>query len=39
MDDLIRVEHLTKVYARGEVLALNDISFTVKRGEFLGITQ
>ena len=35
MDELIRVEHLTKVYERGEVLALNDISFTVKRGEFL----
>ena len=35
MDDLIRIEHLTKIYERGEVLALNDISFTVKRGEFL----
>jgi phosphonate transport system ATP-binding protein len=35
MDDLIRVEHLTKIYERGEVLALNDVSFTVKRGEFL----
>ena len=35
MDELIRVEHLTKVYERGEVLAVNDISFTVKRGEFL----
>jgi phosphonate transport system ATP-binding protein len=34
-DELIRVDHLTKVYERGEVLALNDISFTVKRGEFL----
>ncbi|MEA3238291.1 MAG: phosphonate ABC transporter ATP-binding protein [Candidatus Bipolaricaulota bacterium] len=35
MDDLIRVERLTKIYERGEVLALNDISFTVKKGEFL----
>jgi len=35
MDELIRVEHLTKIYERGEVLALDDISFTVKRGEFL----
>jgi len=35
MDDFIRVEHLTKIYERGEVLALDDVSFTVKRGEFL----
>ena len=35
MDELIRVDRLTKVYERGEVLALNDVSFTVKRGEFL----
>jgi len=35
MDELIRIEHLTKVYERGEVLALHDVSFTVKRGEFL----
>jgi phosphonate transport system ATP-binding protein len=35
MDDLIQIEHLTKIYERGEVLALNDVSFTVKRGEFL----
>lgn len=35
MDDLIRIERLTKIYERGEVLALNDVSFTVKRGEFL----
>lgn len=31
------VEHLTKVYERGEVLALDDISFSVKKGEFLVI--
>jgi len=35
MDEFIRVENLTKIYERGEVLALDDISFTVKRGEFL----
>ncbi len=31
------VEHVTKVYERGQVLALNDVSFTVERGEFLVI--
>ena len=35
MDDLIQIEHLTKIYERGEVLALNDVSFAVKRGESL----
>ena len=35
MDEFIRVDHLTKIYERGEVLALDDISFTVKQGEFL----
>jgi len=34
-DELIRVEHLTKIYERGDIVALKDISFTVKRGEFL----
>jgi phosphonate transport system ATP-binding protein len=29
------VEHLTKIYERGEVLALDDVSFSVKKGEFL----
>ncbi len=29
------VEHLTKIYERGEVLALDDISFSVEKGEFL----
>ena len=37
MNDHLVVEHLTKVYARGEVLALDDVSFSVKRGEFLVI--
>lgn len=35
MDNLLTVEGLTKIYARGEVLALDDMSFTVERGEFL----
>ena len=35
MEDLIRIDHLTKIYERGEILALNDISCTVKKGEFL----
>lgn len=35
MDELIQTERLTKIYERGEVLALNDISFRVTRGEFL----
>jgi len=37
MNDHLVVEHLTKVYARGEVLALDDVSFSVQRGEFLVI--
>lgn len=35
MDEQLVIEHLSKVYARGEVRALNDVSFTVKKGEFL----
>ncbi len=31
----LRIEHLTKVYERGEVRALSDVSFEVNRGEFL----
>jgi len=31
----LRIEHLTKVYERGEVLALRDVSFDVQKGEFL----
>ncbi|MFC2106107.1 phosphonate ABC transporter ATP-binding protein [Candidatus Bipolaricaulota bacterium] len=31
----LRVEKLTKVYERGDVLALNNVSMTVERGEFL----
>lgn len=37
--EILRVEHLTKVYGKGEnqVLALNDVSFSVGKGEFLAI--
>jgi len=35
MAEQLVVEHLSKVYERGEILALNDISFSVKKGEFL----
>ena len=34
---MIQVEHLSKVYGKGEneVVALNDVSFSVKKGEFV----
>ena len=37
--NLIQVEHLSKVYGKGEneVVALNDVSFSVKKGEFVAI--
>ena len=37
--EILRVEHLYKTYGSGEmaVHALNDVSFTVERGEFLAI--
>lgn len=36
---MIWVEHLSKVYGKGEneVVALNDVSFSVKKGEFVAI--
>lgn len=36
---MIQVEHLSKVYGNGEneVVALNDVSFSVKKGEFVAI--
>ena len=37
--ELLRIEHLTKVYGSGEneVRALDDISFSVPKGQFLAI--
>ena len=35
MGDQLIIEHLTKIYERGDVLALNDVSFSVEKGEFL----
>ena len=37
--DILRVEHLSKVYGKGEneVRALDDVSFTVSKGEFVAI--
>ena len=34
---MIQVEHLSKVYGKGEneVVALNDVSFSVKKGELV----
>lgn len=40
MSEMIRVEHLSYVYAQGmpdEHVALDDISFSVQEGEFLGV--
>ena len=36
---MIQVEHLSKVYGKGEneVVALNDVSFSVKKGEFVAL--
>ncbi|MEG1596764.1 MAG: ABC transporter ATP-binding protein [Bacilli bacterium] len=37
--ELLKVEHLTKIYGKGntKVTALDNVSFTVKRGEFIAI--
>ncbi|MCM3763961.1 MULTISPECIES: ABC transporter ATP-binding protein [Bacillaceae] len=37
--DIVKVEHLTKMYGKGEtaVKALDDVSFSVKKGEFVAI--
>ena len=36
---MIQVEHLSKIYGKGEneVVALNDVSFSIKKGEFVAI--
>ena len=37
--DILKVEHLSKIYGQGktEVRALDDVSFTVKKGQFVAI--
>ncbi len=37
--EILKAEHLTKVYGSGEnqVKALDDVSFSVQKGEFLAI--
>ena len=37
--DILRIEHVSKVYGTGEnqVVALDDVSFSVKQGEFVAI--
>ncbi len=37
--ELLKVEHLSKVYGKGEneVKALDDVSFLVQQGEFVAI--
>ncbi len=39
MDEILKVENLTKVYGKGEnkVVAVDNVSFSVKRGEFVAI--
>lgn len=38
--DILRIEHLSKIYGKGdtEVRALDDVSFTVPKGQFVAIT-
>jgi putative ABC transport system ATP-binding protein len=37
--DILKIEHLSKTYGKGEtaVKALDDVSFTIKKGEFVAI--
>ena len=39
MADILRVEHLSKVYGQGDnrVVALDDVSFSVEKGQFVAI--
>lgn len=38
--DILKIEHLSKIYGKGdtEVRALDDVSFTVPKGQFVAIT-
>ena len=36
-DNIIEVKNLTKIYKEGDVLAVDDISFSLKRGEILAL--
>ena len=37
--EVLRIEHLTKIYGKGEneVKALDNVSFTIEQGEFVAI--
>ena len=37
--DILKIEHLSKIYGKGdtEVRALDDVSFTVPKGQFVAI--
>lgn len=37
--EILRVENLSKIYGKGtsQVIALNDVSFSVNKGEFVAI--
>ena len=37
--EILRVEHLSKIYGKGDtqVKALDDVSFSVEKGEFIAI--
>ena len=37
--EILRIEHLTKIYGKGEneVRALDDVSFSVEKGQFVAI--
>ena len=37
MDEVLQVEHLSKIYGSGGVRALDDVSFSVPRGQFVAV--